>query len=138
MAAVQLATGRFIEERRISVSSPATGVEWPLPRVAPESVGLCPRRLRRVDALVEEAVQRGTVAGVVTLVARQGGIAHLACHGWADIERRRPMSEDAIFRIYSMSKIVTTVGALMLMEEGRFLLKEPVARFLDAPRLRSD
>lgn len=105
-------------------------VSWPLNQVDPASVGFCPQRLSRVGDLLRTAVDAGTVAGAITLAARRGGIAHLACCGLADLESRRPMREDAIFRIYSMTKLVTTVAALMLMEDGKFVLHEPVARFI--------
>ena len=103
---------------------------WPLERVEPESVGLCSRRLGRVGELMRRYVDDGRIAGVITLAARRGGIAHLECLGSMDLESRRPMREDAIFRIYSMTKIVTSAAVLMLLEEGRFLLGEPVRRFL--------
>lgn len=103
---------------------------WPLPLVRPEDVGLCSDRLQRASDLVRQCVDSATIAGAVLVVARRGGIALLETHGMADLERRVPMRADAILRIHSMSKIVTTVGLLSLMEEGRFLLSEPVARFL--------
>ena len=103
---------------------------WPVERVEPESVGLCSRRLGRVGELMRRTVDDGRVAGVITLAARRGRIAHLECFGSMDLERGLPMREDAIFRIYSMTKIVTSAAVLMLLEEGRFLLGEPVRRFL--------
>ena len=103
---------------------------WPVERCEPEAVGLSGERLKRIGELARRYVEEGRVAGLITLVARRGKIAHLECVGLADLESRRPMREDAIFRIYSMTKIVTSVAVLMLMEEGRFLLTEPVRRFL--------
>ncbi|HOI54967.1 MAG TPA: serine hydrolase domain-containing protein [Phycisphaerae bacterium] len=103
---------------------------WPVDRTDPQAVGLCPERLGRIGRLVSRYVDDGTVAGVVTLVARRGRIAHLECFGRMDVEQNVPMRDDAIFRIYSMTKPVTTVAVLMLLEEGRFLLKEPVSRYL--------
>jgi len=93
-------------------------------------VGLCSRRLGRVGELMRRYVGDGRIAGVITLAARRGRIAHLECLGSMDLERGRPMREDALFRIYSMTKIVTSVAVLMLLEEGHFLLAEPVRRFL--------
>ena len=83
---------------------------WPVERVEPEAVGLCSRRLGRVGDLMRRYVDDGLVAGVITLAARRGRIAHLECFGSMDLERGRPMREDAIFRIYSMTKIVTSVA----------------------------
>jgi CubicO group peptidase (beta-lactamase class C family) len=103
---------------------------WPVERCEPQAVGMCPKRLERVHDVVRRYVDEGRVSGVLTMVARRGRLAHLECAGLMDLEARRPMSEDAIFRIYSMSKIITSVAALMLMEEGRFLLNEPVSHFL--------
>jgi len=107
-----------------------TASSWPVEHVEAASVGLSPDRLARISELVGRYVDDGRIAGAITLVARRGGIAHLECTGQADLEARRPMREDAIVRIYSMTKIVTTVAALMLLEEGRFLLKDPVWRFI--------
>ena len=90
---------------------------WPLERSAPEAVGLCPHRLGRVGDLIRRYVDEGRVAGVITLVARRGRIAHLECSGCMDVETRRPMREDAIFRIYSMTKIITSAAVLMLLTE---------------------
>jgi CubicO group peptidase (beta-lactamase class C family) len=98
--------------------------------VSPEEIGLSASRLGRVDEMVRRWVDKGTVAGAITLVCRRGRIGHLACHGYLDLETRRPMREDAIFRIYSMTKIVTSVAVLMLLEEGRFLLTDDVSRFI--------
>ena len=109
---------------------PKTRTAWPLQRARPESVGLSPQRLKRISDVIQGYVDKRTIAGAITLVARQDRIAHLECFGLADIEAKRPMREDALFRIYSMTKIVTTVAALMLAEEGRFLVTEPVSRFL--------
>lgn len=108
--------------------------DWPLERAQPESVGLCSKRLQRIETLMASYVDRGDAAGVLTLVARRGRIAHLECVGLMDIEQAKPMREDAIFRIYSMTKIVTTVAALMLLEEGRFLLRDPVSQFIPSFR----
>jgi CubicO group peptidase (beta-lactamase class C family) len=99
-------------------------------RAEPESVGLSAERLARVGALVKAHVSDGTIAGGITLVARRQRIAHLECTGLMDIEQDKPMREDAIFRIYSMTKIITSAAVLMLLEEGRFLLRDPVSRFL--------
>ncbi len=98
--------------------------------VRPEQVGLSSERLERVDALVERHIEAERIAGAVTLVARDGRIAHLQAHGVADLESGAPMQTDAIFRIASMSKPVAGVAILMLVEEGLVRLDDPVSRFI--------
>jgi len=100
------------------------------PAVAPEAVGLSAERLQRLDAAIQGMVDRGEIAGAVVLLSRRGEVAHRAGYGWLDREARIPMRPDAIFRICSMSKAITSVAVMQLYEEGRFLLDDPVARFL--------
>lgn len=104
--------------------------QWPLQMVEPQTVGLSAERLTRINDVIARYVDEGRIAGAITLVARRGGIAHLEAQGLMDIERRKAMSLDAIFRIYSMTKLITSAAVLMLMEEGRFLLDDPVARYI--------
>jgi CubicO group peptidase (beta-lactamase class C family) len=100
-------------------------------RVAlPEQVGLSTTRLRAVDSVIQSFIERGVIAGAVTLIARKGQIAHLAAHGHMDIAAGRPMQPDAIFRLASMTKPVVSVAILMLLEEGKLLLTEPVSAFI--------
>ncbi|UCH27004.1 MAG: beta-lactamase family protein [Trueperaceae bacterium] len=98
--------------------------------VPPKQVGLSSERLSHIDRAMEEVVSRRDIPGLVTVVARRGKIAHIGRYGVAERERERPMNTDTIFRIYSMTKPVTSVLALMLLEEGRFALQEPVAMYL--------
>ena len=90
--------------------------------VRPEQVGLSSQRLERIDALVERQIEAERIAGAVTLVARDGRIAHLQAHGLADLE--------SIFRIASMSKPVAGVAIMMLVEDGLVRLDDPVSRFI--------
>lgn len=92
--------------------------------------GLCPARLERAERLVGRFVQEGKLAGAVTLVARGGETVTLTSQGWQDRERGLPMREDSLFRIYSMTKIVTTVGILALYEQGLLDLNDPVGKHL--------
>ena len=103
-----------------------------LPTVAPEAVGLSAKRLERLTSYMNQAVADGTMVGGSGLIARDGKIAYHEVYGLADREARRPMAHDSIFRIYSMSKPITSVAVMMLHEEGRFMLNEPVARHLPA------
>ena len=99
---------------------------------SPEDVGLCSERLARIDTWRDALVSGGRFAGVSTLVARRGQVAHWGMSGLADRERGVRMSPDTIFRIYSMSKPITSVAIMMLYEEGRFQLDDPISRFLPA------
>lgn len=108
-----------------TISAPAQSVT-----TKAELVGMSSARLKRVDAFMERLQAEGKLAGAVTLVARRGQLVSLKAHGFADIESKRPMRSDDIFQIQSMTKPIATVMTLMLVEEGRFLLSDPVAKFL--------
>lgn len=103
-----------------------------LPGAAPSEVGLSAAALAEIGPMLQAHVDSGHLAGVVAVIARQGRVAYEEAYGWADIERREPMSSDAVFRIYSMTKPVLAVGALRLMEEGRLGLEDPVSRYIPA------
>lgn len=103
-----------------------------IPLADPAALGLCPTRLARIDAWRERLVAEGRFAGASTLVARRGQVAHLGCSGLADAERGLPMAAETIHRIYSMTKPLTSVAIMMLYEEGRFQLDDPISRFLPA------
>jgi CubicO group peptidase (beta-lactamase class C family) len=98
----------------------------------PQSVGLSSERLQRVHALVERTIASGEIAGAVTLVARNGQVAYLEAQGVMDLESKRPMQPDSMFRIASMTKPVVAVAILMLAEEGKVRLSDPVSRFIPA------
>ncbi|MFH1069060.1 MAG: serine hydrolase domain-containing protein [Candidatus Glassbacteria bacterium] len=101
-----------------------------LPSVKPEQVGLSTEQLARIDAVVNDYIARERVAGTVSLVLRDGKVAWLKAHGYQDREKNMPMPKDAIFRICSMSKPITSVAVIMLYEEGRFMLSDPVSKFI--------
>ena len=98
--------------------------------VKPEEVGLSSSRLARIGDHMKRYIDAGKIAGTLTLVARRGQVAYLEPLGHLEIERRRPVTADAVWRIYSMTKPVTSVGLMMLYEEGRFQLDDPVHRFI--------
>ena len=98
----------------------------------PESVGLSGERLQRLSAAMQRYVDEGRVAGVVTYVARAGMVVHVGAFGMADVEAARPMTTDTIFRIASQTKAFTSVAVMMLVEEGRIGLGDPVSRFIPA------
>ena len=96
----------------------------------PASVGMSAERLDRITALTQRYVDEGKLAGVVTLVAREGAIVHFEAVGQRGADDERPMTEDALFRIFSMTKPITAVAAMMLYEEGLFQLTDPVDKFV--------
>ena len=104
------------------------------PRATPESVGMSATRLARMSAALAAYVDSGRVAGVVAVVTRRGRVAAVDTAGWADREARVPMRSTTIFRIASMSKAITSVGAMMLVEDGKLLLNDPIALYLPAFR----
>ena len=101
-----------------------------LPVVEPSDVGLSDERLGRLERVIQSYVDEQAVAGAVTLVARQGKQAHLQAYGFADRSAGVPMRPEAIFRIASMTKPVTSVAVMMLYEEGHFKLNDPVGEYL--------
>ena len=109
--------------------APAVQAAPPQPALV---AGFSPERLKRLDAAIEEQMAQRQLAGGVMVVLRDGKPVVFKAYGQQDIENARPMKVDTIFRIASMTKAITTVAAMMLYEEGRFLLKDPVARYLPA------
>lgn len=89
-----------------------------------------PERLARIPARMKSFVDQGTIAGAVTLAARHGVVASLEAVGYQDLENKRPMRTDSIFEIMSMTKPVTAAGTMLLMEEGRLALSDPVEKHL--------
>ena len=96
----------------------------------PEDVGMSSERLQRINEVVQRYIDSGQITGAVTVVARRGKVAHFEAQGLMDVESKTPMRRDAIFRMASMSKPVTGVAILMLMEEGKLRLTDPVSRFI--------
>ena len=96
----------------------------------PEEVGMSSERLQRINDVVRTYIDAGQISGAVTMVSRKGRIAHFEAQGLMDIDAKTPMRKDAIFRMASMSKPVTGVAILMLMEEGKLRLTDPVSQFI--------
>ena len=111
-------------------SSAAQAQDPRLPRASAESVGMSAQRLARFDALADEYVDSGRIAGVVVLVVRDGKVVYETSHGVQDVATGQPMRSDSIFRIASQTKLVVSVAAMILVEEGRLLLDEPVASYI--------
>ncbi len=96
----------------------------------PEAVGLSSVRLERIATVVQRSVDQGEIAGAVTLVARHGQVVWLKATGNQDRENSKPMRTDSIFRICSMTKPIVTLGIMMLYEEGRFQLDDPISKYI--------
>lgn len=108
----------------------AAGVCQDLPIVKPETVGLSAERLQRIAVAVQQNIDDKRIAGAVTMVVRHGKVAWFKAQGMADRENGKPMRTDAMFRICSMTKPITSVAVMMLYEEGYFLLEDPVSKYL--------
>ena len=106
-----------------------------LPTASPEAVGLSSARLARVTDLVKGEIAKGRYPGAVALVARRGKVAYFEALGQRDPQSGAPMTKDAIFRLYSMTKPFASVAAMMLVEDGKILLSDPVSKYL--PKLKN-
>jgi CubicO group peptidase (beta-lactamase class C family) len=103
-----------------------------LPTARPADVGLSAERLARLDAAMQAEVDAGRKAGIVALIARRGRVAHLKAFGMAERESNAQMRIDSLFRLYSMTKPITSVALLMLYEEGKFQLSDPLEKYIPA------
>ncbi len=104
----------------------------PLPTAKPEEVGLSQAALERLSAALNERVANGHIPGAVALVARHGKVAYHRAFGRQDPALDKPMGTDALFRIYSMTKSIVSVAVMMLWEEGRLLLGDPIGQYIPA------
>jgi CubicO group peptidase (beta-lactamase class C family) len=102
----------------------------PLPQAKPESIGLSPSRLQKLSDAFKREVDKGTLPGATVMVARKGQIGWFDAIGRQSPADSRPMAHDTIFRIFSMTKPIVSVGIMMLVEEGQLLLVDPVAKFI--------
>ncbi len=100
--------------------------------VSPESVGMSSDRLARITPIMESYVNERGIVGISTMISRRGQIVHSEQFGFRDRENDQPMTADTIFRIYSMTKPIVSTALMMLHEEGRFQLDQPVAQYLPA------
>lgn len=98
--------------------------------VSPEKFGFSTARLRRIRATTQRWVEQGKLAGVLTMIVRKGQLVHSESVGYRDLASQTPVQEDTIFRIYSMSKLITSAAVMMLYEENHFRLADPIAAFL--------
>ncbi len=114
----------------LTLASCAAMADLGLPTTKPKAVGMSEERLARIAPAMQRYIDEGLVPGVITAIMRRGKLVHLQVQGDMDVENGKPMQADTVFRIASMSKPITSVALMMLWEEGRFQLRDPVARFL--------
>ena len=112
-----------------ALPAPAAGTH-DLPTARPESVGMSSVRLARLEAGMKDLVDQGRLAGVVTMVSRHGKVVEFGAAGKRDVASNAPMQKDSIFRIYSMTKPLTGVAMMMLFEEGKWQLDDPLSKFI--------
>ena len=105
-------------------------VEFLFEQLNPELAGFCPKRLQRITPWLRQYVDEGKLPFANVVLLRRGRVAYSNFYGFRDIEERTPVIEDGIYRIYSMSKLITTVAALSLYECGAFQLDDPIHHFL--------
>jgi CubicO group peptidase (beta-lactamase class C family) len=132
---MRAATTRFTVLKSLAVCLIAAGLLVPLraysvPSARPEDVGFSSERLQRIADTIQRHIDARNIAGAVTLVASGGRIAHFEAHGLTDLESKKPMTKDTVFRIMSMTKPVTAVAVMMLEEEGRLRVTDPVSKYL--------
>ena len=109
---------------------PTAALANELEMATPESVGFSAERLGQIDTFVRKEIDEGRLSGVVTMVARHGKIVHFETAGDYGVNDSRSIEKDSLFRIYSMTKPITTVAAMMLYEEGMFQLNDPVSKYM--------
>src|SRR5262245_4107896 len=102
----------------------------PLNKVKPEDVGMSSDRLQRISQMIKRHIDAGDMTGAVAVVARKGKIAYLTAQGVMDAESKQPISPSTMFRVASMTKPVTGVAIMMMIEEGKVHLSDPVSRFI--------
>ena len=108
----------------------ALSTQAQLPRTSPQAAGFYPERLEVLHDTTKRFVDQGLHAGIITLLARNGKIVDFQTYGYRDLEKHLPMERDTICRMYSMSKIITCAGTLVLLEDGRFNLDDPISKYL--------
>jgi len=111
------------------VSGPAFAA-GPLPTVKPDAVGLSQDRLDRIHTMVKSHIDAGEISGAVMLVARKGQIAYIDVQGTMDVETKKPMTRDSVFRMASMTKPVIGTSIMMMLEEGKLRLDDPISKFI--------
>jgi CubicO group peptidase (beta-lactamase class C family) len=122
-------TIRILAAAACLLASSAAFAEDPLPRAKPEDVGLSSERLARIGTVLKADIEAGRIPGAVIAIARHGKLVALDAYGWRDKAANLPMTTDTIFNIASMTKPMTTVVALMLYEQGKILIDDPLSKY---------
>src|SRR5262249_47424446 len=126
---------RLFRDGQAEKGNPSADATTGLPTARPEDVGVSAERLRRIDEVVKRHIADHRIAGAVTLVARRGKVIHFEAHGRKDIGEKQDMRKDTMFRMASSTKPVTGVAVMMLVEEGKVRLADPVSKFV--PELKA-
>jgi CubicO group peptidase (beta-lactamase class C family) len=113
--------------RILPLASTAAFAEDPLPRAKPEEVGFSSERLARIDSVLKADIDAGRIPGAVIAIVRHGKLVKLDAYGFRDKEAKIAMTTDSIFNIASMTKPMTSVGALMLYEQGKLVIDDPLS-----------
>src|SRR5215467_10058866 len=111
------------------LASTAALADDPLPRAKPEEVGISSERLARIDSVLKSDIEAGRIPGAVIAIARHGKLVKLDAYGFRDKAGNVAMTTDTIFNIASMTKPMTTVGALLLYEQGKILIDDPLSKY---------
>jgi len=114
----------FAEAQELQVASPTLEI------VSPESVGMSSPKLAEVNSVMNQLVQQKQIAGGIVVIARRGKIVHFESYGKRDLAADKPMENDTIIRIYSMTKAITTAAAMMLYDEGKLHFNDPVSKYI--------
>ena len=102
----------------------------PVPKGKPEEVGMSTERLQRIEQMIDRRIAKGDMAGAVAIVARKGKVVYLTSRGVMDLETKQPVTPATMFRVASMTKPVTSVALMMMVEEGKVRLNDPVSRYI--------
>ena len=127
-----LMAGFFVVANGQTSLSQTTAANPVLKEASAETVGMSTSRLQRMDAVINDYIAQGRQAGVGVLVARNGRIVYHKAYGLDDMQAKTPLKRDAIFRIASQTKALTSIGLMLLFEEGKFLLDDPVSKYIPA------
>ena len=107
-----------------------TALAQTLPNASPQELGFSPERLERISAWLRDDIAKGTIPGAVVMIVRHGKVGYFEAIGALDPDTKAPMTRDAIFRIYSMTKPIVSVGVMMLVEQGKVRLDDPIAKYI--------
>ncbi len=117
----------LVAQNSIATNKSATAIN--LPTATPESVGMSSARLKTMEAKMHEYVDKGQLASVQTAVIRKGKVVQFDSYGYEDVDSKDPLKDNSIFRIYSMTKPIVSIGLMMLYEEGSFQLNDPLHKY---------